>query len=215
MYADRGGRAGRRHVHACHVQACHVQACHVHTCHVHTCHVQACHVYIPACQVAIELLDGPYDAIIIDCMVSGIIPPSCKSASFTARAVTILSQRGLIAQWVWRDQRATLSRAYATQHVFASVHNLPYVAPSGGQAQLQSNAHPDGEQCDRWAALDECTVNARFMAASCAQSCYIALATASADSPELAAMNSWLVFTDSPSTARVACNISFARCPQR
>ena len=59
-------------------------------------------------------------------MVSGIIPPSCRSDDFASRVAALLAPGGLIAQWVWSDQRDAAA-VYLGQHPFSGVHTLPHV----------------------------------------------------------------------------------------
>ena len=53
-----------------------------------------------------------YDAIMIDCMIHGEIPPTCKSVEFVRLLSELLRTDGALAQWVWPDAIETLTSRY-------------------------------------------------------------------------------------------------------
>ena len=157
---------------------------------------------------AIHSVNGPYFAIAIDCMVSGIIPLSCRSDAFLSRLAAIVSPGGVVAQFVWSEQRDALQDELMSS--FAHVHFLP-VVPIPTNVNV-ADTHGDGGECARWAADGECDSNPDFMRKSCAAACHLTLATSSAASPLHAGHNGWVVATAAERMARLVCRESLAKC---
>ena len=70
------------------------------------------------------LTNVEYDAVVIDCMVQGVIPPGCKSAEFVRRVAKHTRPSGHVTQWAWGADRTLLKAAYA-QH-FYNVSETPF-----------------------------------------------------------------------------------------
>ena len=68
-------------------------------------------LFVADAEEGVRKAQGPYDAVVIDCMVSGIIPVSCRSEAFLSRAAGLLAPGGIFAQFVWSDQRDGLRQA--------------------------------------------------------------------------------------------------------
>lgn len=73
---------------------------------------------LPACPCAAD------DAIVIDCMVKGVIPPDCKSERFVSRAAHLLAPGGVITQWTWKEDYQLLSDRWRAN--FSKVTAQPY-----------------------------------------------------------------------------------------
>ena len=63
-----------------------------------------------------------YDGIMIDCMIHGEIPPSCKSKEFVSLLGNLLKRKGALAQYAWGRDLDLLVREYGAR--FESVQQL-------------------------------------------------------------------------------------------
>ena len=157
------------------------------------------HLIVDDAEVAITQLAGPYDAIVIDCMVAGDTPPSCRSDVFTSHVAALLAPGGVVLQWVWGEQTRELLRQHVQQHPFTHRRHIVFVSPPASGATRDT--HADGAACADWAAQGECDANGGFMKQACAASCHSASIAASA-APEAfnETTKSWLVLTDATSS---------------
>ena len=79
-----------------------------------------------------------YDAIAIDCMVSGKIPPGCRSEAFVNSAARLLSPGGVITQWSWQADFKLLRTQWRTRF-----HNVTHEIYSGNPVlEIRSHRRP-------------------------------------------------------------------------
>lgn len=76
-----------------------------------------------------------YDAIAIDCMVSGKIPLGCRSDQFVDTAARLLSPGGVITQWSWQADFRPLRAQWQTR--FSNVTHQLY----SGNPVLEIRSH--------------------------------------------------------------------------
>ena len=104
---------------------------------------------LPACPVrhAADPNPGPNpnpnhaadDAIVIDCMVKGVIPPDCKSERFVSRAAHLLAPGGVIVQWTWREDYQLLSDRWRANFSQVTAQPYPGRAPGGPAVLFVTN----------------------------------------------------------------------------
>ena len=66
-------------------------------------------------------VDGPYDAVVVDCMVQGEVPPGCRAPAFVDRIAALLrapgdgapgAPGGKLVQWLWPSSRQQVEANY-------------------------------------------------------------------------------------------------------
>ena len=90
---------------------------------------------LPACPVR----HAADDAIVVDCMVKGVVPPDCKSERFVSRAAHLLAPGGVIVQWTWREDYQLLSDRWRANFSQVTAQPYPGRAPGGPAVLFVTN----------------------------------------------------------------------------
>ena len=85
------------------------------------------------------VLAPPDDAIIIDCMVKGVIPPDCKSELFISRTAHMLAPGGVITQWTWENDYQLLRNRWRANFSKVTFQPYPGRAPGGSGVLFVKN----------------------------------------------------------------------------